>query len=69
MAVTQVWQTACLLSEFTHPYSSQLIPHVGSLTLPMALSVAMIVGGGAGAWWCARRKVVKMGGLLGARAS
>jgi len=45
------------------------VSHVGPLTLPMALSVAMIVGGGAGAWWCARREVAKMGGLLGARAS
>jgi phosphatidylglycerol:prolipoprotein diacylglycerol transferase len=37
---------------------------IGPVTLPMLLSGAMIVGGGAGAWWCARRAVQSMGGLL-----
>jgi prolipoprotein diacylglyceryltransferase len=36
---------------------------IGSVTLPMMLSGAMIVGGAAGAWWCARRVVPAMGGL------
>jgi phosphatidylglycerol:prolipoprotein diacylglycerol transferase len=36
---------------------------IGPVTLPMMLSGAMIVGGAAGAWWCARRAVPAMGGL------
>jgi prolipoprotein diacylglyceryltransferase len=40
------------------------VSQVGPLTLPMMLSVVMIVGGAAGAWWCARRAVPPMGGLV-----
>jgi len=37
---------------------------VGPLTLPMLLSLAMVAGGAAGAWWCGRRVVVRMGGWV-----
>ena len=37
---------------------------VGPLTLPMLLSVAMVVGGAVGAWWCGRRAVARMGWLV-----
>jgi phosphatidylglycerol:prolipoprotein diacylglycerol transferase len=35
---------------------------MGPITLPMLLSLGMVVGGAAGAWWCGRRSVAVMGG-------
>jgi phosphatidylglycerol:prolipoprotein diacylglycerol transferase len=37
---------------------------MGSLTLPMLLSLGMVLGGAAGAWWCGRRNLARLGGWV-----